>query len=163
MSGDGRFVAFISCASNLVAGDTNGYHDVFVHDRLTGMTERVSVSSAGEQGDADAHAASISAGGRFVAFDSWANNLVSQPTAVWVDAFLRDRLAGTTELVSVSSSGEAGNCESSYPSVSADGRFVAFLSLASNLVPGEQYTEPLPGHPFGFSDIFVRDRLLAGS
>jgi hypothetical protein len=149
---DGRFVAFYSEASNLVPGDTNGKPDFFVHDRETGLTERVSVSSTGEQANGwpGSTTASISADGRYVAFSSWATNLVPGDTNGQMDVFLRDRLAGTTERVSVSSSGAQGNNESGGAAVSADGRFVEFGSYASNLAPGDAN---------GKRDIFVRDRL----
>ena len=75
ISADGRYVAFHSDASNLVPGDTNGLVDIFVHDRDTGTTERVSVSSGGTQGNAESENPSISADGRYVAFDSNSNNL----------------------------------------------------------------------------------------
>jgi Tol biopolymer transport system component len=151
ISADGRFVAFASGASNLVPGDTNGECDVFVRDRLTGKTELVSVSSAGEQGNDGSDEPSISADGGFVAFQSYASNLVPDDTSGYYhDIFVRDRLTGTTERVSVSSAGEQANWDSEWPCISADGRFVGFDSEASNLVPGDTN---------GHSDAFVRDRL----
>jgi hypothetical protein len=149
ISADGRFVAFDSYASNLVAGDTNEEWDVFVRDRLLGTTERVSASSSGEQGNGESGWSSISADGRFVAFDSYASNLVAGDTNEERDVFVRDRLLGTTERVSVSSSGYQGNGGSAWSSVSADGQFVAFESCASNLVAGDTNEE---------WDVFVRDR-----
>jgi Tol biopolymer transport system component len=149
LSADGRYVAFPSAASNLVPGDTNATSDIFVHDRLTGTTERVSVSSAGEEGNGDSGWPSISADGRYVAFGSDASNLVPGDTNATPDIFVHDRLTGTTERVSVSSAGEEGNGGNWWPSISADGRYVAFLSDASNLVPGDTN---------GY-DIFVHDRL----
>lgn len=149
ISADGRFVAFESFASNLVAGDTNGDWDVFVHDRLTGVTERVSVDSAGNQGNNFSFRPSISADGRFVAFDSRANNLATGDTNGRDDVFVRDRQNGVTELVSANLSGTLGNNFSVRPSISADGRFVAFDSLSSNLVAGDTN---------GQFDIFVRNR-----
>ncbi len=149
ISADGRFVAFVSGATNLVGGDTNGIHDLFVHDRQTGITERVSVSSGGIQANNASWASSISADGRFVAFMSEASNLVGGDTNGWPDIFVRDRELGTTERVSVSSSGEQGNAMSNVPSISADGRFVAFESEASNLVSGDTN---------GVKDIFIHDR-----
>jgi Tol biopolymer transport system component len=115
VSADGRFVAFESPATDLVAGDTNGMDDVFVHDRKLLTTERVSVSSAGEQGNGYSSAPSISADGRFVAFASYATDLVAGDTNGAYDVFVRDRQAGTTERVSVSSGGEQGNLNSSSP------------------------------------------------
>jgi Tol biopolymer transport system component len=153
VSADGRFVAFASWASNLVPGDTNGAYDVFLRDRLTGTTQRVSVSSSGAQANGGSGSASISADGRSVAFESLASNLAPADTNGTWDAFVRDRLTGATERVSVSSSGAQGNSWSAYPSISADGRFVAFESWASNLVPGDTN---------GYPDVFVRDRLGYG-
>jgi Tol biopolymer transport system component len=135
ISADGRFVAFNS-ANNLVPGDTNDNFDIFVHDRKTGATERVSVDSAGNQGNGAAVAA-ISADGRFVAFQSVADNLVLGDTNGAIDVFVHDRKTGATERVSVDSAGNQANYESVSPAISGDGRFVAFVSLADNLVPGD--------------------------
>jgi Tol biopolymer transport system component len=149
ISADGRFVAFDSGATNLVPGDTNGVSDVFVHDRQTGQTRRVSVDSAGGQGNAYSAARSISADGRYVAFSSNASNLVSGDINGVLDVFVRDRLMGTTELVSISSAGVQGTLPSSSGYLSADGRYVAFVSDSSNLVAGDTN---------GCGDVFVRDR-----
>jgi hypothetical protein len=155
VSADGRFVAFCSSADNLVPGDTNGQSDVFVRDRLTGVTERVSVNSAGEQGNEwsgwfPVPTVSISASGQFVAFTSHASNLVAGDTNGKYDVFVRDRTTDTTERVSVSSSGAQGDDDSWFPSISADGRCVAFSSYATSLVPGDTN---------GKEDVFVRDRV----
>ena len=150
ISGDGRFVAFQSDASNLVPGDTNHQDDIFVHDRLTDTTERVSVDSAGNEANSDSGRLSISGDGRFVAFISWASNLVPNDTNGTWDAFVHDRETGTTERVSVDSSGGQANANSQPTAISGDGRFVAFQSVASNLVPGDTNWE---------HDIFVHDRL----
>jgi Tol biopolymer transport system component len=149
ISANGRFVAFSSSASNLVQGDTNGYYDVFVRDRRTGTTRRVSVSSSENESNGNSVAPSISADGRFVAFESDASNLVQGDTNGDYDIFVRDREAGTTRRVSVSSDGIQGSGESDDASISADGRFVAFSSESSNLVGGDTNDE---------ADIFVRDR-----
>jgi Tol biopolymer transport system component len=149
ISADGRFVAFRSSASNLVPGDGNGKDDIFVHDRQTGATERVSVDSAGNEGNGYSYGPSLSADGRFVAFRSNASNLVPGDTNGTGDDFVYDRQTDTTERVSVDGSGNQGNGESIRPEISADGRFVAFRSFASNLVPGDTN---------GFPDIFVHDR-----
>ncbi|MFN8575106.1 MAG: hypothetical protein U0132_23840 [Gemmatimonadaceae bacterium] len=149
VSADGRFVAFLSAASNLVAGDTNGVTDVFVHDRQSGQTTRVSVDSAGGQGDAASDYPEISADGRLVAFTSDASNLVPGDTNGWPDAFVHDRQTGQTTRVSVSSSGEQANAGSYNAIISADGRLVAFTSDASNLVPGDTND---------YLDAFVHDR-----
>jgi Tol biopolymer transport system component len=151
ISADGRFVAFPSDATNLVPGDTNGRLDVFVHDRQTRTTERVSMDSAGNPGNRDSIQPSISADGRFVAFGSDATNLVSGDTNWWADVFVHDRQTRTTERVSVDSAGTQGNGSfSGEPSISADGRFVAFTSDARNLVPGD--TNGIN------ADVFVHDR-----
>jgi PKD repeat protein len=133
LSADGRFVAFYSYADNLVAGDVNGWPDTFVHDRQTGVTERVSVSSTGEQGNHNSGFAVLSADGRFVAFGSMASNLVPEGNGLG-NVYVRDRLTGTTELVSAAADGTPGANDSGAPSISADGRFVAFDSRARNLV-----------------------------
>jgi Ca2+-binding RTX toxin-like protein len=152
ISADGRFVAFDSNASNLVPGDTNNTFDIFVRDVLTNTTTRVSVNSAGNQGNNFSLFPSISADGRFVAFDSNASNLVPGDTNNTTDIFVRDLSTNTTTLVSVSSSGDRGNgySSASLTSISADGRFVVFESDATNLVPGDTNNE---------RDIFVRDLL----
>ncbi len=150
ISADGRYVAFISLASNLVSGDTNGYEDVFVHDRQTGTTTRVSVASDGTQGNNFSGGPSISDDGRYVAFYSHASNLVSDDTNGAHDIFVHDLQTGTTTRVSVASDGTQGNSIiSSRPSISSDGRYVAFDSLASNLVSGDTN---------GAFDVFVHDR-----
>jgi len=140
ISADGRFVAFGSPATNLVAGDTNGYSDVFVRDRQAGATTRVSLDSAGAQGNAGSFDPAISSDGHHVAFESFATNLVAIDTNAVEDVFVRDLQAGTTERVSTDSGSAQGNGASTVPAVSADGRFVAFESLASNLVPGDTNT-----------------------
>ncbi len=149
ISADGRFVAFVSEASNLVSGDSNGQSDVFAHDRQTGATERVSVDGAASQADGSSGEPAISADGRFVAFESTASNLVPGDANGQSDVFVRDRQAGATERVSVDSAGGQADSESSEPAISADGRFVAFASAASNLVSGDTN---------GKSDVFVHDR-----
>ena len=105
ISADGRFVAFMSNASNLVSGDTNGERDVFVRDRAQGTTERVSVATGGAQGIGSSGGPSISGDGRYVAFDSGAANLVAGDTNRKSDIFVRDRKTGKTELVSVATDG----------------------------------------------------------
>jgi Tol biopolymer transport system component len=153
ISADGRYVAFHSLASNLVPGDTNAIWDVFVHDRLTGITERVSVDSGGIEGSDSSTGPSISGDGRFVAFTSSATNLVAGDTNGDADVFVRDRQLGTTERVSISSAGAQGGHPSEQPSISPDGRFVAFISYSGNLVSGDTNGNSIP-------DVFVRDRVL---
>ena len=121
ISANDRYVSFSSGASNLVPGDTNGVPDGFVYDRVTGATERVSVSSSGEQGNDSSGGGYLSADGRYVAFASQASNLVPGDTNGSWDIFVHDRVTGSTERVSVSSSGEQGSADSFYCSISADG------------------------------------------
>lgn len=146
ISADGRYIAFESDATNLVAGDTNKSQDVFVRDRVKGTTERVSVGIAVGQANGRSDGATISGDGRFVAFQSVATNLAgaasSCPNGPCVAVFVRDRLAGTTERVSMSSSGGAANDDSDRAAISASGRLVAFRSLAANLVVGDTATCP---------------------
>ncbi len=137
ISADGRYVAFMSWATNLVPGDTNGVPDIFVHDRETTETTRVSVGIGGIKANAGSFAPSISGDGRHVAFESRATNLVPDDTNDSSDVFVRDLEAGTTVRVSVDGDGEEGNDHSQTPAISGDGRFVAFESLASNLVPDD--------------------------
>src|SRR3989441_47631 len=149
LSADGRFIAFVSLATSLVAGDTNGATDVFVRDRQTGTTERVSVASDGTESNDASLGSALSADGRLVAFQSDATNLVPGDTNSATDVFVHDRQTGMTERVSVASDGTQANNASSYPVLSADGRFVAFDSAATDLVAGDTN---------GASDVFVHDR-----
>jgi Tol biopolymer transport system component len=150
LSADGRYVSFVSIASNLVPGDTNNVEDIFVRDLVTGATERVSVASDGTQGNSSTTQASISPDGRWVAFSSFASNLVRGDTNDTFDVFIHDRETGRTDIVSVSSTGAAGDAISSGPTVSNDGRFVAFSSDATTLVPDDTN---------GRKDVFVHDRI----
>ena len=137
ISADGRFAAFYSDASNLVSGDTNGARDVFVRDLQTGETTRVSVSSSGAEANGDSFAPAISSDGRYVAYASAASNLVDGDTNDANDVFVRDRLANTTTRVSVGFDGSQANGGSDQPSVSGDGRLVAFTSAATNIAAGD--------------------------
>jgi Tol biopolymer transport system component len=148
MSSDGRFIALQSRADNLVDGDTNGVDDVFVHDALTGATERVSVDSAGVQGDAISQIPSISADGRYVAFSSRASNLAPGGAGGIDRVYVHDRITGTTTMVSVDSSGNPGDKLSGWGAISGNGQVVAFDSSATNLVAGDTN---------GVDDIFVHD------
>jgi len=150
LSRDGRFVAFLSDASDLVPGDTNGATDVFVRDRRHGTTERVSVGPGGAQAALSSVELSLSGDGRLVAFMSASPDLVGgrlddngQP-----DIFVHDRLRHVTSLASAAPDGTAGNSDSRAPSLSLDGRSIAFESRATDLVG----SDTLP-----FYDIFVRD------
>jgi Tol biopolymer transport system component len=152
VSADGRWIAFESGATNLVAGDTNSSVDVFVHDLLTGSTVCASVDPSGAVGNNISLSPSISGDGRWVAFSSGASNLVPGDTNNNFTIFLRDLQTGVTEIVNLDPSGAQGVTGSLEPSVSSDGRYVAFTSAGLNLVPG--------GDANGSDrDIFVRDRV----
>jgi Tol biopolymer transport system component len=148
ISADGRYVAFASPASNLVASDTNSNIDVFVRDRSTGVTTRASVTDGGAQANSRSTEPSITPSGRYVAFSSLASNLVYDDTNGGSDIFVRDRLSNATTLVSVATNGASGNGASLQTAMSSDGRYVAFASYASNLVSDD--TNYL-------MDVFVRD------
>lgn len=140
ISGDGRFVAFRSAASNLVAGDTNGVNDVFVRDRVTGIVERVSVASDGSQGGFSAMGAApaLSDDGRYVVFASAAQELVLAGQSGKNDVFVHDRLTGLTSLVSVLATdcpvrdpvGDCAQSQSRYPALTRDARFAGFRATA---------------------------------
>lgn len=132
---DGRYVVFESLATNLVPDDTNRQRDVFVHDRQSGKTSRVSVDSAGSQANNFSQAAHLSEDGRYVAFESLASNLVSGDTNGVIDIFAHDRQTKRTTRVSVASGGAQANNMSINSSISADGRYVTFESFATNLLP----------------------------
>jgi Tol biopolymer transport system component len=149
ISSDGRYVAFDSSSTNLVAGDTNRRVDVFLRDRTAGTTEWLSVDVNGMQGNGDSTIPMLSADGTTVSFASYATNFVSNDTNLAVDAFVVDLATRTIERISVDPSGSEGNSDSYPTSISADGRFIAFWSFASNLVPGDSN---------GSADIFVSDR-----
>jgi Tol biopolymer transport system component len=148
---DGRSVSFATSATNLVEGDTNGFLDVFVHDLSSGVTERASVGSRGEEGNDHSFRSAVSGDGRYVAFASQASNLVAGDINGFSDIFVRDRWMRTTTLVTRSWDGDLANGHSGIEgvSLSADGRFVAFDSWAGNLVPGDTNASP---------DVFVHDR-----
>jgi Tol biopolymer transport system component len=151
ISGDGRYVAFASDATNLVTPDLNDVADIFVRDRTQNKTYLVSVDARGAQGDGPSYSPAISPDGRYVAFESYAalDPLDFNEVA---DIYLRDRTAKQTSRLSVSTRGVEGNGDSLRPSMSADGRHVAFDSLANNLVSGDYFGEESNW------DIFVRDR-----
>ncbi len=149
LSSDGRFVAFRSQATNLVAGDNNGVADIFVYDVQTGLTIRASVNDQGAEGNAKSDRPALSADGRYVAFYSDADNLVSSDANMLRDVFVRDLADQATVRVSISSTGVESNGASSRPALSSDGRYVAFRSTATNLVSGDTNT---------FEDVFVHDR-----
>ncbi len=148
LSADGRFVAFASFGADLVPGDTNGKQDVFVHDRVLGTTERVSVSSFGVESDADAYLPMISADGTRVVWQSAATTLVAGDTNGLTDVFIHDRTTGSTARVALSTTGGDPNGASSGATISANGSRVAFTSTASNLVSGDTNAAP---------DVFLAD------
>jgi Tol biopolymer transport system component len=148
ISANGRFVAFESKARNLVRTDTNGAEDVFVHDRQTRETSRVSVHSGGAQASKKSFSPVISANGRFIAFTSKAKLTPTDTNRTW-DVYVHDRRTSKTSRVSQTSAGVGGNGTSFYPDISSAGRFVAFTSDATNLVPGDTN---------GVGDVFVHDR-----
>lgn len=149
VSADGRWVVFDSNATNLWTGDPNAAYDVFLRDRLNLYTAPASVSTGFVQGSWHSTMSALSSDGRCVVFYSYANNLVPGDTSAAEDVFLRDRHSGATERVSVSSSGAQADAYSSMPCASADGRYVAFYSYATNLVANDTNGAP---------DVFVRDR-----
>jgi uncharacterized repeat protein (TIGR01451 family) len=150
ISADGRYVAFTNYASNLIIGDTNGEGDIYIHDCITGETLRVSVASDGTQGNGASYEPSISTDGRYVAFVSWATNLVNEGTMDHYNIYVHDQVTGETELVSVASDGTQGNGSSFNTAISAEGRYVTFYSEATNLVENDTN---------GRDDVFVHDRL----
>jgi Tol biopolymer transport system component len=151
VSGDGRHAILSSASNNLVPGDTNGQIDGFVRDLVTGTTERISVGVSGQQSNGESAARGVSHDGRYVVFASVGTNLHPSDTESWGDIYVRDRVAGTTELISVlmDSTPSIHNCLQA--SISADGRFVAFDGGDPNFVPGDTNAS---------GDVFVRDRLL---
>ncbi len=148
ISGDGRYVAFMSNATNLVAGDTTAIDDIFLRDTVSNQTTQISVSSSGTQGNYSSLFPDISRDGRYVVFESYANNLVALDTNNTGDVFVRDTLLNTTTIISVGTTGSSGNGNSLNASISADGRYVTFASSANNLVVGDTN---------GNMDVFVRD------
>jgi len=148
ISADGRYVVLNSIARNLVPGDTNDASDVFVHNRATGQTTRISVTTGGKQGNGSSDSGAMSANGRYIVFASTSSNLVEGDTNHASDVFLHDQASGVTSRVSLSGRGRQANGPSFMPAISADGRYVAFQSFASNLVRGDTN---------GLTDVFVRD------
>ena len=151
IGGKGLLVAFDSLATNLVAGDTNGAADVFVKNRRTGETTRVSVRSDGREVRADSQRPAVAAAAPVVAFDSSSPNYVQRDNNSVLDVFVHDQRSGQTVLASITPDGRAGNGASFSPSISANGRYVAFVSDASDLVAGDRNNT---------RDVFVRDLKL---
>ncbi len=151
ISADGQIITFQSSSTNLVPDDTNGVFDIFRHDRSTGETVRVSLSTDGQQADNDCWMRDMSPDGRFVVWHSAASTLVPNDTNGVRDIFINDFQTGVTERVSIPVGGGETDDISDSPRVSADGRFVAYASLATNLVPNDTNNQ---------WDVFLRDRLL---
>jgi RHS repeat-associated protein len=153
ISGNGRYVVFESRATNLVAGDTNGKWDIFLRDRQTGATTRISVSTAGTEANGDSNFPRISADGTAVTFQSTATNLVDGDTNAQTDIFVRDLVTNTTTRI-VSTSGVQGNGSSSgWATMTSDGRYVAFTSFATNF----------GGDVDGVADIYLNDRVTGAT
>lgn len=158
MSGDGRYVVYSSPATDMVSGDTNGKWDVFLRDTTLETTELISMSASGALGNGDSRYPEVSEDGRYVVFQSFASNLVAGDVNTEADTFLVDRSLGTIRLVSVSTLGVQQNFGSYAPrgcDVSDDGRYVAWVSLATNLSPFDVF-----GH--GDRDVYFRD-MIAGT
>jgi Tol biopolymer transport system component len=157
ISASGRFVAFQSNSDNIVVPDQNGFtHDIFLKDLVTGATTLVSQATDGTQGNRDSWFPTISADGRYVAFHSWANNLVPGDTNIhpYYDVFVRDTVLGTTTRVNVTPSGGETDGSSSGASISADGRLVLFESTSANLADGDHN---------GFQDVFLAGPAYPGA
>ncbi len=146
----GNYIAYISAATNLVAVDTNGYYDIFLYNVSTGATEIVSTDSSGNQANNNNYSIGLSDDARFVTFSSYASNLDTAATGTYSNIFVKDRVTGTTTLLSKNTSGIAGNGDSDKPVISCSGRFVAFHSLANNLDGTDSN---------GYRDIILVDRL----
>src|SRR5207244_877862 len=154
LSADANLVLFVSLASNLVLGDTNGARDLFLRNRTNGTTVRVSLVDDGSEANGPSYEPAMTPDGRFIAFTSEASNLVPGDTNGTNDVFVRDLVNGTTERVSVSSAGAQGNGPSGggfSVGLSDDGRFVVFPSEATNFDPAASS---------GIRQIFIRDRQL---
>jgi hypothetical protein len=150
VSAAGRYVAFDSYATNMIADDTSGGFDVFVRDRVERTTERASFGPGGVEANGESTGAAISSSGRFIVYESGASNLVADDSNGFVDVFIYDRVAATTELVSTGLGGAASNDVSLNADISGNGRYVAFTSRATNLVEDDDN---------GQSDVFVWDRI----
>lgn len=153
INANGRYVAFSSSASHLVAEDTNGFEDAFVRDRKTGETRRVSLASDGVQGNGASSVTSISSDGRYVTLGSSASNLVANDTNGFSDAFVADLHAGSIERVSIASDGTQGTMGGGPIGISDDGRYVLIISQSGNLVPRDTYFGGIG------ADAFVHDRV----
>jgi Tol biopolymer transport system component len=150
ISSSGQFVTFSTDADNLDPGDTNGFRDVYVRNMKNGATRIVSLSSKGVRTNADSFRPVISANGRYIAFDSDADFLIDGKKIAGRQTYLRDRKTGKTKLISQNNAGQVANNQSVSPSISANGRLVAFQSFGSNLT----------GKPTaGQAQIYLRDHI----
>jgi len=150
ISSDGRYVVFMSYATNLVLNDTNTFNDIFIYNISSGTTKRVSVTSTGGETNSNSFNPAISSDGRFVVFTSDANNFVANDTNGCLDIFVKDLKLNLITRISVSDGGEEGNGDSVQPSISGDGTCIAFTSYADNLSPNDGNYK---------SDIFVYNQL----
>lgn len=150
ITGDGRFVVFLSYSPVLVAGDTNGTRDTFLYDRQTGSVERISVSATGAEGDDESFAGYASLDGRYVAFGSEAANFGMGGTSGYSQVYVKDRQDGALELITATPGGAPAMGHSDPEDISDDGRYVVFYSWAPDLVPGDTNDSP---------EVFLRDRV----
>jgi Tol biopolymer transport system component len=148
ISANGRFVTFVSNANNLVADDTNGHTDIFVHDMVSNQTRRVSISSGGNQASGPSDEPDINATGRYITFHSTAVDLVASDLNPQEDVYRHDRTTGTTELVSINDAGQQVMGVHSHARISDDGQRIVFQSDADDMATGDNN---------GRTDIFVRD------
>lgn len=158
MSADGRYIAFTSDASNLVAGDTNAVRDIFLFDYQTNTSRRVSVSQQGSQANGASNNPALSGNGRYVVFSSEANNLILGDTNGFSDIYAVDTITGLIARMSVATAGTQANNPSFKPAISSTGRYVVFESTATNLDPA--YSLSSAG---GVSHIYLHDRAFDGS
>ena len=149
ISGDGRYIAFSSAATDLIGHDDNGFIDAYLYDRQAKVMILISQTEAGSQANGDSASASISADGRYVVVRSTATNLTGDSSNTWADIFAFDMVTGNISLVSKSSTGTPGNSGSGGGDISADGRYIAFTSAAANLIPNDTN-----GNEY---DVFVHD------
>ena len=150
ISGDGRYVAFVTDGTGLVTGGNSNFYQVYLRDRTTGVTRRVSTKPNGNQGTEDSSAPAVSNDGRFVAYESDSPGLVTGDTNEWTDVFVYDRVAATNRRVSLTDADAQAETGGDSPSISGDGRFVAFTSF-----------ERLSAADVDdFQDVYVRDQIL---
>jgi Concanavalin A-like lectin/glucanases superfamily/PA14 domain/FG-GAP-like repeat/RTX calcium-binding nonapeptide repeat (4 copies)/WD40-like Beta Propeller Repeat len=150
ISANGRYIAFRSAATNLVAGDTNNVEDIFVHDRLTSTTKRVNVSNTNIQANGSSYYYSISGDGRYIVFQSNASNLVTGDNNDSSDVFVYDQNTSTTKRISIGNNNSDSNGASFDPSISDDGRYIVFISGAANLAAGDNNY---------LDDVFIYDQV----